>query len=68
MHNLASRTQHWRAERQQLIMIAAVAPTLDPTIIPERKPGRIFDNVRPGAEWYAVYYWLDPEREGSKWQ
>jgi hypothetical protein len=61
---MLSRSQHLATEQQQEEMIHLVAPNLkvvqtEPT---SHSGASVFHNERAGAEWYAVYSFLDPEQ------
>ena len=54
MHGIATARQHERTREAELRMIALVAPSL----IPEFN-GKVFYNEEPGAEFRAVYPWIE---------
>lgn len=63
MQRIASASQHKQVERQTEAMIAACTDFTPGQRCVDSAPAPVLDvsvfhNEIPGAEWYAVYWWL----------
>jgi len=56
---IATRSQHIATERMQVQMIRTCATKLADDTRNDTRGCVVYHNEIPGAEWYAVYPWLE---------